>query len=58
MFFVMAYGYHKSPIPILGSDEDDPDNDDVAIFKTREEAREIAENQPLCMATGYEIFEM
>ncbi len=52
MFFIMICGYGDKPIPV--TDEDDS----VATFETEKLAQKCADEQPLCQATGYEIFEM
>jgi len=52
MFFIMIRGYGNKPTPV--TDEDD----NVAIFETESMAQKCADDQPLCQATGYEIFEM
>ena len=58
MFFIMAYGFGKNPIPIVEGDDEGEWDDTVSVFDTEEEAEECAREQPLCQATGYEIFEM
>lgn len=54
-FFIMMYTQHgNNATPILkpGVEEN------VAFYKTEEEAREIADKHPFANAFGYEIFEM
>lgn len=54
-YFVIAYGGGGKPVPIMdGSDEGI--TDEIKLFESPKKAEEMAENQPLCKARGYEIF--
>ena len=46
--FINYQGY---PVPITNDDED------IILFDSEEEATEMAAQQPLCVAGGYEIIE-
>ncbi len=54
-YFVVALSifinYQGYPVPIINDDED------IILLDSKEEAIELAAQQPLCMAGGYEIFE-
>ena len=46
-----AIGHQGEPVPIM----DDEDN--VILFETEEEADKMANQQPLCQAGGYSVFD-
>lgn len=54
-FVVVAHPQTGIPIPILNGRNDD--DDIIALYDTEGEARAMAEGQPLCRASAYEIFE-
>ncbi len=58
MFFIIAYGYENNPMPIVEGDDGCEWEDSLSTFETKEKAEECAREQPLCRATGYEIYEI
>lgn len=56
MFFVVAVGGCGFPVPIVKGD-DESYSEEIALYNTRREAIAMAEEQPLCKARGYEIYE-
>lgn len=56
MYFVVAIGGHGLPLPIVTYDEDNC-NEEIALYPTRREAVAMAEEQPVCAARGYHVYE-
>ncbi len=54
-YFVIALSifinYQGYPVPIIN------DDDEIILFDSKEKAIEMADQQSLCMAGGYEIIE-
>lgn len=51
VFFVILNSRHNRPSPLM------MDEDDIAVYDTREAAEEAAKLHPLGEAFGYEVYE-
>lgn len=53
-YFIVAVGGGNLPLPIMCGDDEWVE--EIALYDSKKEAIEMAENQPLCAARGYEVF--